>query len=118
MDLTLDEFRVIEQRRSLEDLDRLIAYIGQELGFEPPAPDPAPVVVEQPAPLADSEPAHDEAVAVVQDTVAAAEAAAPESRAQLIADAQADLAGALSTWPDSPELNDLKTKLDGLEAAE
>jgi hypothetical protein len=80
---------------------------------EPAAPEPAPV---DPAPVAD--PAHDAAVAAVAPVVAAVvsppEPVTLDVHATALATAQTDLAAALAQWPDSPQLQDLKTQLDAL----
>lgn len=54
------------------------------------------------------------AVAQVTDGVDTPAPAPPDQHASIIAKAQADLAAALVEWPDSPQLQDLKTQLDAV----
>ncbi len=72
LEITLAEYEEIAQRRSQEDLNRLVQVVGDALGVQPPAPDTAtgepepapapfvpspppggPVVVDTPAPAAE-----------------------------------------------------------------
>lgn len=74
----------------------------------PPVEDvPAPA---EPAPAAD--PAHDAAVVVAQAAVA--DASAVDDRAAHLAAANADIDAALAQWPDSPQLQDLKSQIAAL----
>lgn len=79
-----------------------------------PAPDVPASDVPADEPVVD--PAHADAVAAATDTNAQIAATPVDQRPAQIAKAEADLATVLTTWPDSPELQDLKTQLDLLAA--